>query len=82
VCAIVRARDVMSSYTRVFYGDVGSTGVPVADGFCLLMFGLCGLRNCAISRKVANSIPAEFTGFFNWPNPSNHPGVDLASDRN
>jgi hypothetical protein len=28
------------------------------------------LRHCAISRKVAGSIPDKVTGFFNWPNPS------------
>jgi hypothetical protein len=28
------------------------------------------LRHYAASRKVAGSIPDEFIGFFNWPNPS------------
>jgi hypothetical protein len=28
------------------------------------------LRHYATSRKIAGSIPVEFTGFFNWPNPS------------
>jgi hypothetical protein len=38
-------------------------------------------NNTATNRKVAGSSPDELD-FFNWPNPSSHPGVDSASNRN
>jgi len=40
------------------------------------------LRHCATRRKVAVSIPDCAIGICNWHNPSSHPGVETACNRN
>ena len=42
---------------------------------------LGGMRNCAKSRKAADTIPDGVTGIFHWPNPSG-PGVYPVLRRN
>jgi hypothetical protein len=41
--------------------------IHVSDFILLITFYL---RHYATSRNIAGSIPDEFIGFFNWPNPS------------
>jgi hypothetical protein len=40
------------------------------DTFLITNTSMKMMMHYATSRKVANSIPHEVIGFFNWPNPS------------